>query len=85
MFSTLRASLLTGIYPVQNGCYPGTFVPDDLGGLPVEYETIAGKLYGKGYATAHVGKWHLGVGLNREWLPTTHGFERYKNMPYNAV
>ena len=71
-----RGSLLTGKYPVQLGIYPGVFVPDDLGGLSLEHETIARKLYQKGYSTAHVGKWHLGVGMNREYLPTEHGFEK---------
>ena len=70
-----RAALLTGKYPVQVGIYPRVLVPDDKGGLSLEHETIAKKLYAKGYATAHVGKWHLGVGVNREWLPTRHGFQ----------
>ena len=68
--------MLTGKYPVQLGIYPGVFHPDDLGGLSLEHETIARKLYQKGYSTAHVGKWHLGVGMNREYLPTEHGFEK---------
>ena len=71
-----RGSLLAGKYPVQLGIYPGVFHPDDLGGLPLKHETIARKLYQKGYSTAHVGKWHLGVGMNREYLPTKHGFEK---------
>jgi len=78
-----RGSLMTGTYPVQNGMYPGTFDPHDLGGLPHETDTIAERLYELGYATTHVGKWHLGVGIDREWLPTMHGFERYVGIPYS--
>ena len=71
-----RAALLTGKYPVQVGIYPRVLNPEDKGGLSLEHETIAKKLHERGYATAHVGKWHLGVGVNREWLPTRHGFDR---------
>ena len=69
--------MLTGKYQVQTGIYPGVFNADSIGGLTLEHETIAKKLYEKGYGTAHVGKWHLGVGINKEYLPTVHGFERY--------
>ena len=68
--------MLTGKYPVQMGIYPGVLHPDSIGGLSLEYDTIAKKLYKKGYSTAHVGKWHLGVGVNKEWIPTEHGFEK---------
>ena len=30
-----------------------------------------------GYFTAHIGKWHLGVGENNEYLPTNRGFDHY--------
>ena len=30
-----------------------------------------------GYFTAHIGKWHLGVGENYEYLPTNRGFDHY--------
>ena len=46
-------------------------------GLPSSEVTIAEGLKGAGYHTAMVGKWHLGVGLNKEHLPTNHGFESY--------
>ena len=58
-------------------------MPDDLGGLPLEHETIARKLYQKGYSTSHVGKWHLGVGENYEYLPTKRGFDHYLGIPYS--
>ena len=36
-----------------------------------------------GYATAHIGKWHLGVGENYEYLPTKRGFDHYLGIPYS--
>ena len=76
-FYHCRASLLTGKYPVSTGIYPGVFIPESVGGLsPTKHVTIAKHLQRFGYATAHIGKWHLGVGANGEYLPTKHGFER---------
>ena len=73
-----RAALLTGKYPQSTGIYPGVFWPDSVGGLSAaKYPTISSKLRDAGYATSHIGKWHLGVGRNGEYLPTKHGFERY--------
>jgi arylsulfatase A len=34
-----------------------------------------------GYATACVGKWHLGY--QKEYLPLQHGFDRYFGLPYS--
>jgi arylsulfatase A-like enzyme len=44
-------------------------------GLPVEEGSIARTLKNKGYATALMGKWHLGS--KPEFLPTRHGFDEY--------
>jgi len=79
-----RASLLTGLYPPRHGIYT---VGDPARGdarhralipvpnrtaLDTSLVTIAEALRARGYATAHVGKWHLGgVGS----LPTDHGFD----------
>ena len=30
-----------------------------------------------------VGKWHLGVGIHRQYLPTHHGFDHYLGIPYS--
>jgi arylsulfatase A-like enzyme len=40
--------------------------------LPLEEETLAERLKTRGYATASIGKWHLG---NEEFYPTNHGFD----------
>mgnify|MGYP002623151697 FL=1 len=81
-----RASLMTGCYPRRVGMHQ-----NDRGGLvlqPVEpvglnpHEvTIAEVLQSRGYATALVGKWHLGD--QPKFLPTRHGFDEYFGIPYS--
>ena len=46
-------------------------------GLPLNETTMAESLKDVGYNTTIVGKWHLGVGRNGEYLPTRHGFDHY--------
>ncbi|XP_071950179.1 arylsulfatase A-like [Antedon mediterranea] len=38
-------------------------------------------LSNNGYISGLVGKWHLGVGKNREFLPLTHGFDFFFGTP----
>ena len=54
-----RAALLTGCYPVRVGL-PGILFPASLTGLNPNEITLAEILKKRGYATACVGKWHLG-------------------------
>ena len=42
---------------------------------------MAETLKAEGYATAAVGKWHLGH--LPEYLPTRHGFDHYFGIPYS--
>ena len=56
--SPSRAAMMTGRTPFRAGV-PGN-VPIDGKGMPDEQFTIAEMLKGAGYATAIVGKWHLG-------------------------
>ena len=74
--SASRAALLTGQYPVKLGVYPGVFANNAAHGLRADDErapTLARLLKDRGYATAIVGKWHLG---QREmYLPYNHGFD----------
>jgi len=58
-----RASILTGKYPLRFDIR--SHFKDKGENLPVETETIARILKEAGYATAHIGKWHLG-GLRME-------------------
>ena len=78
-----RASLLTGRYQTRSGIYPGVLYPGSIGGLPLNETTIAEILKPLGYATAAVGKWHLGVGANGMFLPTKQGFDQYLGIPYS--
>jgi len=79
-----RAALLTGRLPIRSGMCSGkrrVLFPNSKGGLPASEVTIAEMLKAKGYATACVGKWHLGH--LPEYLPTEHGFDSYYGIPYS--
>jgi arylsulfatase A-like enzyme len=78
--SPTRASLLTGKYPARVGVtqYIGGHgvgrladVPM-LGFLPLQEVSLGRALRAEGYATWHVGKWHLG---SRSTWPDRHGFD----------
>jgi arylsulfatase A len=81
--SPSRAALLTGRYPIRNGMYGPRRVlfPDSPGGLPREEVTMATALKRRGYATAHVGKWHLGIHAGS--TPKDHGFDFSLGLPYS--
>jgi len=57
--SPSRAALLTGCYPPRVGVTRVLFPRDSIGLHPDEI-TVADILKAQGYATACVGKWHLG-------------------------
>ncbi len=79
-----RAALLTGRLPVRNGMMSAkrrVLFPNSNGGLPESETTIAEYLRQKDYATAAIGKWHLGH--LPEFLPTKHGFDTYWGIPYS--
>jgi arylsulfatase A len=78
--SPSRAALLTGSYPIRTGVTGVLFPRHDIGLNPADY-TIADILKAQGYATAAVGKWHLGH--HPEFLPTRHGFDSYFGIPYS--
>ncbi len=75
-----RAALLTGCYPQRVGNLSVLF-PDDTVGLASAEITLAEMLKADGYATACIGKWHLGH--HPEFLPTQHGFDSYFGIPYS--
>ena len=78
--SPSRAALLTGRLPAR--CkVEGVLFPRHAEGLPKDEITIASLLSDKGYATACVGKWHLGH--KSGYLPTDHGFDSYFGIPYS--
>ena len=79
-----RAALITGRLPVRNGMMSArrrVLFPDSKGGLQKSEVTIAECLKSVGYATAAVGKWHLGH--LPEYLPVAHGFDSYWGIPYS--
>jgi arylsulfatase A-like enzyme len=81
--SPSRAALLTGRYPVRNGMFGerNVLYPDSKGGLPADEITFATALKKRGYATGHVGKWHLGIHPGS--TPRDHGFEESFGLPYS--
>ncbi|XP_030327995.1 arylsulfatase A isoform X2 [Strigops habroptila] len=81
--SPSRAALLTGRFQMRSGVYPGVFSPGSRGGLPLSEVTIAEVLKAVGYATAMVGKWHLGLGMNGSFLPVHQGFDHFLGVPYS--
>ncbi|MEX0978455.1 MAG: sulfatase-like hydrolase/transferase [Pirellulales bacterium] len=79
-----RAALLTGRLPIRNGMCSDkrrVLFSDSTGGLPDEEITIAESLKKKNYATACVGKWHLGH--LPQFLPMRQGFDSYYGIPYS--
>jgi arylsulfatase A-like enzyme len=81
--SPTRASIMTGKYPARlhitdwiagEGDAPShkLKVPDWRKFLPLSETTVAKALQAAGYATASIGKWHLG---GPEFYPEKHGFD----------
>jgi arylsulfatase A-like enzyme len=67
-----RAGLLTGRYQQRFGFYTAG---DSRTGMPTNEITVADVLRKKGYATAVIGKWH--VGLEPEYRPLRRGFDEF--------
>src|SRR5688500_3323556 len=80
--SPTRAALLTGKYPArlhitdwipgQMPDNPKLLVPDWTKFLPATETTVARLFRENGYATASIGKWHLG---GEDSYPERHGFD----------
>ena len=75
-----RAALMTGCYPMRVSL-PHVLGPGSKTGINEAEITIAEILQGRGYATACVGKWHLGHEYG--FLPVRHGFDEYFGLPYS--
>lgn len=71
--SPSRAGLLTGKYPTRFGHEFNAITR--ASGLSLKETTLADRLKKQGYATAAIGKWHLGDGA--EYHPTKRGFEEF--------
>lgn len=80
--SPTRGSIMTGKWPARTGVtqyLPGNFFPykkalqaDLPDGLPLDEIILPQPLKAAGYATASIGKWHLGAG---PYLPERRGFD----------
>jgi arylsulfatase A-like enzyme len=84
--SPSRASIMTGCYPRRvsmhvNATGGQVLFAADRKGLNPDEITIAEVLKVQGYATAIVGKWHLGD--QPPFLPTRQGFDYYFGIPYS--
>jgi len=86
--SPSRAALLTGRLPIRSGMFgvatgvaPKVLRDNAAQGLPAAEVTIAELLKPRGYATAIVGKWHLGS--LPQFLPMTQGFDYWFGLPYS--
>jgi arylsulfatase A-like enzyme len=79
--SPSRAALMTGCYPKRVLPIPGVLFPGDGVGLAPAETTVAEILKSRGYATAIVGKWHLGD--QPEFLPGRQGFDVHFGLPYS--
>jgi arylsulfatase A-like enzyme len=73
-----RSALMTGRYAIRSGNHT-VALPGDDGGLVAWEKTTADVLSSRGYATACVGKWHIGASQGR-W-PTDHGFDEWYGIP----
>ncbi|WP_395748286.1 sulfatase [Prosthecobacter sp.] len=78
--SASRTALLTGCYSNRLGIH-GALGPTAKHGINSNEMTLAELVKQKGYATAAVGKWHLGS--MPQFLPTKHGFDQYYGLPYS--
>jgi len=75
-----RAALMTGCYPLRVSL-PTVINYSHKIGISSREKTIAQTLKPRGYATACIGKWHLG--WQKEFLPPRHGFDYYFGLPYS--
>ncbi|XP_064502624.1 steryl-sulfatase isoform X3 [Pseudopipra pipra] len=84
-----RAAFLTGRYPIRSGMAAfsrvGVFLfSASSGGLPSEEITFSKLLKQKGYATALIGKWHLGMNCESSndfcHHPLSHGFDYFYGL-----
>ena len=71
--SPSRAGLLTGRHPYRAGMASNAPAESGRAGMPTGEVTIAEMLRSAGYATALVGKWHLG--FSPETMPKAQGFD----------
>ena len=75
-----RAQFMTGCY-AKRVSLPNVIFPGAAVGLHTDERTLPELLKKQSYATACVGKWHLGD--QPDFLPTRRGFDQYFGLPYS--
>jgi arylsulfatase A len=79
--SPSRAGLLTGRYPRRFGLEAWVQRADSQRGIPADELTLAELLKSGAYATACIGKWHVGFAL--EMRPLARGFDHFFGLLHN--
>ena len=79
--SPSRAGLLTGCYPRRVGNHIWVHRADSRSGIHPDELTMAELFRDNGYATACIGKWHLG--FQEAFLPRSQGFDYYFGLLHN--
>ena len=79
--SPSRAGILTGCYPRRVGLESWVQRADSRQGIHPDELTLAELLKSEGYATACIGKWHLG--FHEPFLPRQQGFDHYFGLLHN--
>ena len=79
--SPSRAGLLTGRYPRRFGLEAWVQRADSKRGIPADELTLAELFQSGGYATACIGKWH--VGFAPEMRPLARGFDHFFGLLHN--
>lgn len=76
--SPTRATIMSGRYPFHTGLGPDVICTScgDPYGLPSREVLMPALLREAGYATAAIGKWHLGD-CDERYLPTFRGFDHF--------
>ena len=84
--SPSRATLLTGRHHIRTGVYSWIHDDGQNSHLLLSERTIAEILKDRGYSTAHIGKWHLGLPTKNRSKPTPshHGFDYWFTTWNNA-
>jgi len=79
--SPSRVGILTGCYPRRVGLATWVQRADSRKGIHPDELTLAELLKSSGYATACIGKWHLG--FLPPFLPRQQGFDHYFGLLHN--
>lgn len=76
MCTPARAALMTGRHPHKTGLAFFVLLANQPTGLDARETTLGERFRARGYATAMIGKWHLGF-ARRSWLPSNRGFDSF--------